>query len=251
MIPYLSWTSIAIGPFTLHVWGLFVALGFLLGSFVAARMVRFRGGDTKHVYDLTVLFVLGAAVGGRLGHVLFYEPAYFLANPIEILFIWQGGMSLFGGLIACLVIALWYFRKHQLDPWMYSDSLIFGLPFGLWIGRIGCFLIHDHPGTATDFVLGVEYPDGIVRHDHGLYLSLNGLAMSLVFLFLAKKRAPVGSYIAIFSIWYGAVRFFLDFYRAADVKYWGLTPAQYMCIVLVLFGVVYGINFLRKNYARK
>ena len=111
------------------------------------------------------------------------------------------------------------------------------MPVGLWIGRIGCFLIHDHPGTATDFALGVEYPDGVVRHDHGLYLSINGLLMAIVFFILARKERPTGFYIGLFSIWYGVVRFTLDYWRIGDVRYAGLTPAQYFSIALAVFGM--------------
>ena len=167
---------------------------------------------------------------------MFYDAAFYLEDPSAIFRVWEGGLSLFGGLFACIGVGIWYLRGKGLDVWKYADVAVFGLPFGQFIGRIGCFLIHDHPGTATDFVLGVEYPDEVTRHDHGLYLSLNGLILSLVFLYLAKKRRPVGFYVATFAIWYVVVRFFLDFYRLLDVKYGGLTPGQWFSLALVAFG---------------
>jgi len=247
MIPYIEFTTIPIGPLTVQVWGLLVALGFLLGARMGAWMAVRRGDDPKVIWDLLSFMILGALVGGRLGHVLLYEPQYYLQNPLEILAIWHGGLSLYGGIIACVALGYWFLRKQQVDVWKYADSAIFGLPFGLWIGRIGCFLIHDHPGTATDFVLGVEYPDGVTKHDHGLYLSLNGLALALVFLMLARKKQPVGMYIGVFSVWYGAVRFLLDFTRAIDVRYFGLTPGQYFSIGLFAFGVWVILKKLYKN----
>lgn len=237
MIPYIAWKTIELGPLTLQVWGMFVALGFLFGGFMAARFAKERGDDPKIVWDLLGWLVLAGLVGGRLGHVLFYEPMYFLEHPLDIFKIWQGGLSMFGGLIAGTGVGLWFLRKKQVDVWRYSDVIAFGLPFGKWIGRIGCFLIHDHPGTATDFVLGVEYPDGVVRHDHGLYLSLNGLALGLVMLWLSRKPRPVGTYIGLFAVWYGVTRFGLDFLRLADARYLGFTPAQYFAVVLVFAGV--------------
>ncbi|MFZ2682020.1 MAG: prolipoprotein diacylglyceryl transferase [Patescibacteria group bacterium] len=237
MLPYLEWRVIQLGPINLQVWGMFVGLGFLLGAVAAAWLAKRRGQDSKLVFDILPWLIFAGIVGGRLGHVFFYDWSYFAQHPLEIFAVWQGGASIFGGLIACLAVGIWYLRRRQLDVMAYADTLIFGLPFGLWIGRIGCFLIHDHPGTATDFVLGVKYPDGIVRHDHGLYLSINGFLMAMTFLWLARKPRPVGLYLAIFAIWYGVVRFGLDFYRVADTKYAGLTPAQYFCVALVAAGV--------------
>ncbi|MDP2631225.1 MAG: prolipoprotein diacylglyceryl transferase [Candidatus Uhrbacteria bacterium] len=246
MIPYFEWTTIAIGPLTIYVWGLFVALGFIAGSLVAGWMARKRGQDSKVIYDFTAWAMVAGLVGGRLGHVLLYDPAYYMENPIKIFSIWEGGLSVFGGFIAAAIVGVIYFKTKKLNVWAYADSAIFGLPVGLFIGRIGCFLIHDHPGTATNFILGVEYPDQIVRHDHGLYLSLNGLALALVFLWLSRKKQPIGVYLAVFSIWYGVVRFMLDFLRTIDVKYFSLTPAQYLSVALVVFGVWMAIKTKKK-----
>ena len=241
MIPYIEWKTIDLGVIDLQVWGLFVALGFLFGAFMAAWLAKQRGQDPKIVYDILPWLIFAGLIGGRLGHVFFYAWPYYAAHPLEIFAIWQGGGSIFGGLIACGLVGIWYLRRRRVDVMMYVDIFVFGLPFGKWLGRIGCFLIHDHPGTVTDFILGVKYPDGVIRHDHGLYLSLNALAMAIVFLFLARRPRPAGTYIAIFCLWYGVVRFFLDFYRAVDVRYFGLTPAQYLCFGLVLIGIVMAV----------
>lgn len=251
MIPYLSWQTIDLGPISLQVWGLFVALGFLLGGVAAGWFAKRQGEEAKVVYDLLPWLVLSGLVGGRLGHVLFYDFSYYLQQPLEIFAIWEGGLSVFGGLFLSTVVALAFFRRRQVNVWKYADILAFGLPFGKWLGRIGCFLIHDHPGTATDFVLGVQYPDGVVRHDHGLYLSLNALVMALVFLWLARKPRPTGFYLAVFSLWYGAVRFFLDFYRLEDARWLGLTPAQYFCLALFLFGLTVSVWISYKSRKTK
>lgn len=241
MLPYFSLTSISLGPLALHMWGLLVAVGFVVGAGAAARMAKRRGLRAALVYDLALWLVIAGMVGGRAGHVLFYDPAYYLAHPLEIVAIWQGGMSVFGGFIACLLFGVWYLRKKKVDVHAYADVLVFGLPFGKIFGRIGCFLIHDHPGTLTDFALGVQYPDGEVRHDLGLYLAINALILSVLFAWFAKKGAKQGTYIVVFCIWYGVARFFLDFLRVVDVRYGGLTPGQYLSLLLLGGGIGYGL----------
>lgn len=249
MIPYFEWHTIQLGPLNLQVWGIFVALGFLFGAYMAGRRANSLGLNSAIIYDLVAWMMLGGIVGGRIGYLFFYNATDFLQNPLSAFSVWDGGLSFMGGLVACVLIGIWYLKKRQVDVWQYADVAIFGLPFGDWVGRIGCFLIHDHPGTATDFFLGVDYPDGITRHDHGLYLSLNGLIMGAAFLILAKKQRPVGFYLGLFALWYGAVRFFLDFFRIADVKYFGMTPAQYLSLVFVACGA--WLLLILKRYPKR
>ena len=146
-----------------------------------------------------------------------------------------------GGFVGAVIAAVLFLRKRKLDLIGYCDTMVFALPLGLFIGRLGCFLIHDHPGTLTHFFLGVNYPDG-VRHDHGLYLSIEGLVLFLLFLFLAHKRVKIGTYLYVFLILDGTIRFLLDFSRATDgpivdVRYLGLTPAQYFSIAMIISGI--------------
>jgi phosphatidylglycerol---prolipoprotein diacylglyceryl transferase len=240
MIPYFQFTSIPLGPITIQVWGLMVAMGILAATWVAAKMAIRRGQDPKIIWDLSVWVIVGAFIMARVFMVI-YEPTYYLSDPLEFFRIWHGGFSVMGGFLGATIAGLWFFRRKKVDVHAYADTAIFGLPVGLFIGRIGCFLIHDHPGTLTDFALGVKYPDG-VRHDHGLYLSLNGLVLFLLFLWLTRRGVKTGTYIVVFLIWYGVVRFFLDFLRATngpivDTRYFSLTPAQYMALVMVGGGV--------------
>lgn len=237
MIPYITWTTIPIGPLTLHVWGLFVALGFAAAAWAAGWLARRRGGDAQVVYDLAARMVVTGMVGGRLGHVILYEPAYYLAHPLEVFAVWEGGLSLFGGLLVSVAVGVWYLRARRVDVWRYADAVAFGLPVGFAVGRIGCFLIHDHPGTATDFVLGVQYPDGVVRHDLGLYEVLNGVLLAALFVVMAQKRVPVGWFLAVFAMEYGMFRVVTDGLRTVDSRYAGMTPGQYLGGALVVAGI--------------
>lgn len=245
MIPYITWTTIPIGPLTLHVWGLFVALGFAAAAWAAGWLARRRGGDAQVVYDLAARMVVTGMVGGRLGHVILYEPAYYLAHPLEVFAVWEGGLSLFGGLLVSVVAGVWYLRVRRVDVWRYADAVAFGLPVGFAVGRIGCFLIHDHPGTAIDFALGVQYPDGVVRHDLGLYEVLNGVLLAALFAVMARKRVPVGWFLAVFAMEYGMFRVLTDGLRAVDSRYAGVTPGQYLGGVLVVVGVALAVWITR------
>ncbi|KKW32445.1 MAG: Prolipoprotein diacylglyceryl transferase [Candidatus Uhrbacteria bacterium GW2011_GWA2_52_8d] len=243
MLPYFAIEHIALGPFTIHVWGLMVALGLLAGAGSAAALARRRNLDPKVIWDATVWIILGAFVGARLFHVLFYEPTFFFSHPGEIIAFWNGGLSLTGGLIGGIVVGMWTLRKHHVDLLAYADVLAFGLPLGTFIGRIGCFLAHLHPGKSTNFFLGVLYPDGVVRHDLGLYLSLDGLFLFLIFLMILRHRSSTGSFIIGYLLWYGLSRFLLDFLRATDgaivdTRYFWLTPAQYFSLLLFSAGLI-------------
>lgn len=250
MIPFFQWTHFSLFSIPIQVWGLMVALGFLIGAKVAESHLKRLKLEEKVVGEMLGWMALSAIIFSRLFHVLFYEPESYLAQPAEIFRIWEGGMSIYGGILAATVTAVLMLRRRKLDVWKYADAIIFGLPIGLAIGRLGCFFIHDHPGTATDFFLGIKYPDGTTRHDLGLYESLSSLALFLFFLVLYKKRVQQGWYLATFALWYGATRFFMDFLRVIDTRYLGLTPAQYLSIALFIFGIVCAFRIRTSSRSR-
>lgn len=239
MIPYFQYLTISLGPITLQVWGLLVALGILIGAWTASRMAKHRGLDPALVWDVAVWITVGSMIGARLFHVFVYDPAQYLADPIQILMIWNGGLSMFGGFIGATIAGVWFLRRKKLNLLLWCDTLTFGLPIGIAIGRIGCFLIHDHPGTLTHFLLGVRYPDGIVRHDLGLYESIYGFILALIFFLLAKRNVKPPTYLITFLITYGTFRFSTDFLRILDTTYFGLTPAQYLSMLMVVVGLIF------------
>lgn len=239
MLPWFSFEIINIGFVKLHVWGIFVSLGFAAGMVVAYFEMGRRGLEKNRIFDLAFWIILVALLGGRLLYALEHWSIFF-ASPLDIVKLWHGGMSVYGGLIGGAIGGIGYLKYHKLNLWQYIDAIIFSLPLGLFLGRIGCFLIHDHPGIKTNFSLAVAYPDG-ARHDLGLYLSLNGLILFVIFLILRRKKFFDGFYAVFFMLWYGLARFLLDFLRASDIsgadpRYFGLTLAQYLSLVLVFSG---------------
>jgi phosphatidylglycerol:prolipoprotein diacylglycerol transferase len=154
---------------------------------------------------------------------------------------------MFGGFLGAAAVFFFYCQRKSLDWIAYADTLAWGLPWGCGVGRIGCFLIHDHPGTLTHSLLGVKYPDGSVRHDHGLYLSLIGFATGFWFLWLNRKNRRPGFWFGAYMIVEGITRFGLDFLRTVDATYWGLTPTQYLSVPMVLIGIWLVKGMPRKN----
>lgn len=247
MIPYFQFETLQIGPITLQVWGMLVALGILIGAWTSARFAEKRGEKREFIYNVAFWIILGSFVGARFFHVFIYEPNFYLNNPHEILKIWHGGFSVLGGFVGALVAYLIYAKLNKFNWIEKTNVIIYGLPLGLGCGRIGCFLIHDHPGTLTDFALGVQQPGGGARHDHGLYLSINGFILAFVFYLLSKKDRWPGFFLQVFMIWYGIVRFFLDFWRIIDSRYFGLTPAQYGSVLMVVIGIFWFLNSWHSN----
>lgn len=242
MIPWIE--SHMIGLF--QTWGLFVAAGYALGTYLAYRRAIQNKQDPQRVLDLAFWMFIGAFVGARVFHVLFYDFAHYLDVPLDAIDPRKPGYSMFGGLLGGAAVFTWMVKRHALDWISYADTIMWGVPWGCGVGRIGCFLIHDHPGTLTNSILGVRYPDGQTRHDHGLYLSLIGFATGLWFLWLNRKQRHPGFWLGSYMIIEGISRFGLDFLRIVDAKYFGLTPTQYLAIPMFLVGVWLIVSVKRK-----
>lgn len=245
MIPYFQFISFNLGPVTFYAWGIFVVLGVLFGLWFLIRKKFFEPpfGSEKN-WNLIIFLLISVIIGGRLGYVIFYNLPYFLNNPAGIFKIWEGGMSSYGGFLAVAAVLYLWFRKDK-DRWLKLDLLSFASLISWTIARIGCFVIHDHPGKLSDFFLAVQFPGG-ARHDLALYEILILLPL-LIFIFIktgfklvsAKRRGLVFVFVLVY---YGLIRFFLDFLRATDLsgsdpRYFGLTPAQYLSILLFIFGL--------------
>ena len=245
MIPYFQYNAFQIGPVTIQIWGLFVSLGLVAGVLLAYRLARKYVFSTQVVLDLAIWNMVGGLIGARIFHIIFYEPVYYLENPAEIIKFWHGGASSLGGFLGAAVatyifIRLRHFSLKEILP--YADIGVLSLWLGWAVGRLGCFFIHDHPGRLSDFFLAVNFPSG-ARHDLGLYESLFSLGIFILFSLLFKHLVKI-KWGLVFG-WsvgvYAVGRFFLDFLRAedligADMRYAGLTPAQWgmMAIVLAL-----------------
>lgn len=246
MIPYFGAQTISVfGLFPIRVWGTLVAAGYGLGTYLAWRRAKAKGLDPEHVLTLAAWMFVAAMVASRLFHVLVYEPGYYAHHVLEAFDPRRPGYAITGGFLGAAAVFFAYAKRRKLDWMAYADTLAWGIPWGCGVGRIGCFLIHDHPGTLTHFVLGVRYPDGQVRHDLGLYLSIMGFLTGFAFLLLDRKPRPRGFWFGAVLIADGATRFCLDYLRVSDARYLGLTPAQYFGIATIAAGA--GLVFFRRK----
>lgn len=230
-----------------HGFGVLVAAGFLLGGRVAMDRATRVGLDAEHINKLVGWLVIGTFVGGHVGYGLMYRPAEFFAHPALFLKMWDG-LSSWGGFLVCIPLAFYYFRSNKLPMWPYLDNLAIGLGLGWFLGRMGCFVAHDHIGPPTNFFLGVygicepgnnKIAD-VACHDVGLYEGLWSLITFGVMLALDRRARVPGFYVYFLGLTYAPMRFCLDFLRpdGSDHRYAGFTPAQYWCAVAFVVCVV-------------
>lgn len=245
-IPFLFGLKIPIQPF-----GILVGIGLVVGYFATRRRARLTGLDPEVMAD-SILWVAGVGfIVGHLVSVVFYFPERIAENPLVLLAIWSG-LSSFGGFLGGALGAWLFFKRRGLSVLEHVDALIFGLMPGWIFGRLGCTVVHDHPGKITDFVLGVHcgagpcappWVPGQTRHDLGLYEMLFTVVLTIVIYALRNVRPIRGFHLALMLILYSPVRFVFDYARTADKTYFGLTPGQYLAISLLFIAaalIVYG-----------
>lgn len=258
MIPYFQYVSLNIGPITIQVWGLFVALGIALGMFILNKRAEETRIDSKKILDLGFWIVLFGVISARIFHVIFYEPAFFISEPLEIFKIWKGGMSSFGGFFGALIAFVLFKRKANINKenfYEVADLIVFSSLFGWILGRVGCLMIHDHLGIISNSFLAINWPGG-PRLDMALLEILFLIPLAYIFFRNRHTGKPDGWFTAFFLIYYGLLRFVLDYFRAtdiayADARYSGLTPAQYFGIVFFVVGIILYIKRGRKYIKKK
>ena len=239
----------SIGPVAVRWYGLMYLAGFVaylvLGKWRVRRGLA-RGIAENEVDDLLLYGVLGVILGGRLGYVLFYKPAYYLANPGEILQVWSGGMSFHGGFLGVLLavaVFCWRRRKRWIEVTDFVAPLV---PLGLAAGRLGNFINGELPGRPTDGPWGMWFPQvdpaPLARHASQLYqFALEGLALFALLWWFARRPRPAGAVSAAFLIGYGVLRFIAEFARQPDdflgLLALDLTMGQWLSMPMVAIGI--------------
>ncbi|MFN3387498.1 MAG: prolipoprotein diacylglyceryl transferase [Allosphingosinicella sp.] len=255
----IRFESLGLSPF-LFEWGWFklrwyslaYLAGILLGWWYLLKLLARPGAPMarRHADDMVFYATLGVILGGRLGYVLFYKPGYYFSNPLEIVQLWDGGMSFHGGVIGVSLGILWLARKHGLNWLRIHDYVACCVPFGLFFGRLANFVNGELWGRGpTDVPWAMTFPTGgpVPRHPSQLYeAGLEGLVLGLVLWFLFWKtdaRYQPGKLVGTFLLGYGASRFFVEYFREPDEHLtWlalesGLSMGQWLTLPMIFGGL--------------
>jgi phosphatidylglycerol:prolipoprotein diacylglycerol transferase len=247
--PQIDPVAIALGPLVIRWYALAYIAGLLLG-WRYCRYLAARGGPiTPDAFDDFLTWAtIGVVVGGRLGYVLFYQPGYHLANPLEIFKVWQGGMSYHGGMLGVLIAIFLYARRYNLPALALGDLVAAATPIGLFFGRIANFVNGELWGRPADVPWAVVFPTGgpEPRHPSQLYeATLEGLVLFALLAWLSHKpalRARHGLIGGVFLMGYGVARIIGEMFREPDSFLgffaYGTTMGQWLSMPMVLVGLV-------------
>lgn len=240
---------VELGRLKIYSYGFMLALSFLIGIVIAARRARRRGINTDIVYDLSIILILGAVFGSRGLYILTHRDHY--SSILDIVAIWQGGATFYGGLILAVAGAIVYLRIKKISFFRLADIGAPSIAAGVFVTRWGCFLSGCCFGNATSCPTGVVFPPGspaghyhagVPIHPTQIYSSLYGLVIFVLLILLDRKERFDGFLFAWLCILYGIARFIVDFFRFYEdsaIVVAGLTDNQVISIVLILLGAVY------------
>jgi phosphatidylglycerol:prolipoprotein diacylglycerol transferase len=249
--PQFDPVALSLGPVQIHWYGLtyLVAFGlFMLLAGLRARQPQYAnaGWSRRDVEDLLFWGVLGVVLGGRIGYALFYKPGQYLANPLEILRVWKGGMSFHGGMLG-VIIAMALYARSRGRRWLDVTDLIAPcVPTGLASGRIGNFINGELWGRPADPSLpwAMVFPQSgtaIARHPSQIYqFLLEGLLLFVLLWLYARRPRATGQVSGAFLVGYGLLRFVAEYFREPDSFLGplalGLSMGQWLCLPMIAAG---------------
>jgi len=245
--PNIDPIAFSVGPLSVRWYGLMYLAGFAVAW--ALGTLRIRKGlapVTRQQFDDLVFFgVLGVILGGRLGYVLFYKPDHYVSHPLEIFYVWQGGMSFHGGLLGVMAAMAFAARKHAIDYLRLMDFVAPLTPLGLAAGRLANFINGELWGRPTDLPWGIVFRGAgpLPRHPSQLYeFALEGLALFALLWWFSSVPRRRGEVSGLFLLGYGLFRFVVEFAREPDsflgFLALGMTIGQWLCLPMMAGGVV-------------
>ena len=258
---------VSIGPFVIRWYALAYIFGILFGWLYARAIIRNEtlwGGKAPLTVtdfdDYIVWVTLGIILGGRIGYVLFYNPAFFLAHPGEIFQLWNGGMSFHGGFAGCVLAVLLFAWRRKIPVLPLGDLTCAVAPIGLLLGRLANFINGELWGRPSDVPWAMVFPGAgpLPRHPSQLYeAALEGLVLLIVLAIAVRTgalRRP-GLVIGLFAIGYAAARSFSEMFREPDAQlgflFGGLTMGMLLSVPLFLAGLGFAAYALKQSVARR
>ena len=269
VIPYPTFDPVLVqlGPFAIRWYALAYIFGILIGWAYARLLVRStklwgrKAPMTVTDFDDFVLWVtIGIILGGRIGYVLFYNLPYFVEHPIEIVQLWNGGMSFHGGFIGCVLAVLLFGYTRGIPVLSLGDITCAAGPIGLFLGRIANFINGELWGRSTDVPWAMIFPNGgpLPRHPSQLYeAGLEGLLLFIVLALLVRAGAlkRPGLIIGCFAVGYALARTFCEFFREPDAQlgflWGGATMGQLLSVPLFLAGLCFIFYALKHPQLRR
>ena len=252
MISYQVFDAFYLGPLSINFYGIFFALGIIVAIILAKREAKKRNISFDIIEELSIYLIFGIIIGARSFYLLFFWPENVQISFLDIFAVWNGGMAFFGGFIGAVFTGYIFCKKHNLDYFKFLDLFTIPIIVGHIFGRIGGYLIGNHPGkiVSSDYIFAI-FLEGAYRHPVELY-DLIGLIIILGIILLIKNKYKLkkGILFAIYVLLYGFQRLFvIDNFRTitTDPRYFGFTASQYIIIILIIFSFMY----IYKNYKLK
>ncbi|GHA96246.1 prolipoprotein diacylglyceryl transferase [Modicisalibacter luteus] len=247
--PSIDPVAIAVGPVQVHWYGLMYVIGLIAAWWLGRRRASRIGLSHDDIGDLIFYGALGIIVGGRVGYVLVYGFEQWLANPMWLFKIWEGGMSFHGGLVGVLAAAWLFARKHRLAFFQLTDFIAPLVPIGLGAGRIGNFINHELPGRVSDVPWAMVWPPMMglgaePRHPSALYeFALEGIVMFIILWWFSSRPRQRGMTSGLFLLLYGVFRFAVEFVRQPDpqlgfIAFDWLTMGQLLSLPMIAVGLI-------------
>ncbi len=253
--PHINPVALQLGPLAVHWYGITYLVAFALFMFLGTRRLRHepyasltgaQAWRRRDVEDILFLGVMGVVIGGRLGYCLFYKPGYYLSHPLEIFFVWQGGMSFHGGMLGVVGAMLWFAHSRK-KPWLQvADFVAPCVPTGLAAGRVGNFINGELWGRVADpslpWAMLFRGAGEAPRHPSQVYqFLLEGLLLFVLLWWYACKPRRTGQVAAAFLFGYGVLRFIAEFFREPDdflgLLSLGLSMGQWLCLPMIVGGM--------------
>lgn len=246
--PQIDPVLLDLGPVQIHWYGVMYLIAFSLAWWLSLLRARRPGSPLREeqLADLIFYGALGAVLGGRLGYVLFYNFSVYLADPLALFKVWEGGMSFHGGFLGVLAAMAWYGRQQKLAFFTLTDFIAPAVPLGLLMGRLGNFINAELWGQTTTLPWGMVFPGAgpLPRHPSQLYEGfLEGLLLFAILWWFARQTRPRMAISAVFLIAYGSFRFAVEFVREPDahigyLAFDWLTMGHVLSLPMVLAGLL-------------